>query len=67
MPISPTNQVKNTVAPSNQEKGSFYLLTEDGSYLTQEDGYLIILDGDTSITGANQVKNVVTPTNQTKS
>lgn len=65
--ITPTNQVKNTITPVNTEKGDFYLLTEDGDFLTQEDGFLLLLDGDISVVATNQVKNSVTPTNQTKS
>lgn len=67
MPITPTNQVKNAVSPVNTEKGNFYLLTEDGDFLTQEDGFLLLLDGDISVVGTNQVKNTVSPTNETKS
>jgi len=68
MPITPTNQVKNAVSPSNQEKGNFYLLTEAGDFLTQEDMGLIILDQlSYSFVGVNQLKNTVSPTNETKS
>lgn len=67
MPISPTNQVKNTISPINDEKGNFYLLTEDGDFLTQEDSFLILLDGSVAVVATNQTKNAVTPTNQTKS
>lgn len=67
MPISPTNQVKNTISPTNDEKGNFYLLTEDGDFLTQEDSFLILLDGSVAVVAINQTKNAVTPTNQTKS
>ncbi len=67
MPITPTNQVKNAVSPVNTEKGDFYLLTENQDFLTQEDGFLLLLDGDISVLGTNQVKNTVSPTNETKS
>ncbi len=67
MPITPTNQVKNAVSPVNTEKGDFYLLTENQDFLTQEDGFLLLLDGDISVLGTNQVKNAVSPTNETKS
>lgn len=67
MPITPTNQVKNAVSPVNTEKGNFYLLTENQDFLTQEDGFLLLLDGDISVVGTNQVKNTVSPTNETKS
>lgn len=67
MPITPTNQVKNAVSPVNTEKGDFYLLTENQDFLTQEDGFLLLLDGDISVVGTNQVKNTVSPTNETKS
>lgn len=67
MPITPINQVKNAVSPSNQEKGNFYLLTEAGDFLTQEDSFLILLDGSVAVVATNQTKNAVTPTNQTKS
>jgi len=67
MPISPSNQIKNTVSPTNSEKGSFYLLTEAGDYLVQEDGFFLILDGDVSVVGTNQIKNSVSPTNAVKS
>lgn len=65
--ITPTNQVKNTISPTNDEKGNFYLLTEDGDFLTQEDSFLILLDGSVAVVATNQTKNAVTPTNQTKS
>lgn len=67
MPISPSNQLKNTVSPTNSEKGSFYLLTEASEFLVQEDGFFILLDGDVSVVGTNQLKNSVSPTNAVKS
>lgn len=65
--ITPTNQVKNSITPDNAEKGSFYLLTEASEFLTQEDGYLLIIDGTVTLVATNQAKNVITPTNETKS
>ena len=65
--ITPTNQVKNSITPDNAEKGNFYLLTEAGEFLTQEDGFLLILDGTVTIVATNQAKNAITPTNRTKS
>ena len=67
MPITPTNQIKNSITPDNAEKGNFYLLTEAGEFLTQENGGYIILDGTVFIIATNQLKNAVTPTNETKS
>ena len=65
--ITPTNQVKNSITPVNTEKGDFYLLTEAGEFLTQEDGFLLILDGEVTVVATNQTKNAITPTNRTKS
>ena len=65
--ITPTNQVKNSITPDNTEKGNFYLLTEASEFLTQENGYLLILDGTVAVVATNQTKNSITPTNQTKS
>jgi len=67
MPISPVNQLKNAIIPVNTEKGSFYLLCENGDYLTLESGDFILLDGSASILGINEVKNAVSPINQNKS
>ena len=55
--ISPTNKTKTAISPVNKNTGSFYLLTEDGDFLTQEDGGLIMLDLPSyAVSGINQVK-----------
>lgn len=67
MPISPVNQVKNVLTPVNSEKGTFYLLTEDGDYLVLENNFFIMLDGTVSVETTNQAKNAATLTNANKS
>lgn len=55
--ITPSNKTKTAISPVNRELGSFYLLTEDGDFLTQEDGGLIMLDlASYAVTGINQTK-----------
>lgn len=55
--ITPSNKTKTAISPVNKNIGSFYLLTEDGDFLTQEDGGIIMLDMlSYSVTGINQVK-----------
>lgn len=55
--ISPTNKTKTAISPVNKNIGSFYLLTEDGDFLTQEDGGLLMLDLPSyAVSGINQVK-----------
>lgn len=58
MPITPTNQSKNTISPVGQDRLGFLLLTELEETLTTEDDYLLMLDA--SLYG-------VTATNQSKS
>lgn len=58
--ITPTNKTKTSISPVNKEIGSFYLLTEAGEYLTQEDGGYIMLDlASYAVTGINQVKTSI--------
>lgn len=67
MPISPVNQVKNTISPVGQDRLGFYLLTELEDFLNTEDDSLIMLDQNNyGVSGTNQTKNSVSPTNQTK-
>jgi len=66
--ISPINITKTSITPINISFGSFYLLTESGEYLTQEDGSLIILDLSTyGVTGVNKTKTPINPVGQLKS
>lgn len=68
MPITPTNQSKNSVSPQNTTRNGFFLLMENGFYLLQETGYKIILDLPSyGVSGTNQSKNSVSPTGQSKS
>lgn len=58
MPISPTNQSKNTISPVGQDRLGFFLLTESGDNLTTEAGDLLILDLSAyGVTGENQSKS----------
>ena len=68
MSVTGTNQTKNTVSPTNQSFGGFFLLQETGDYLQQETADYIILDlSSYGESGTNQSKNTVSPTNQAKS
>lgn len=68
MPISPTNQTKNEISPSNETKSGFFLLKEDGGYLLLENGGRIVLDlVNYGADFINQVKNAIAATNQAKS
>lgn len=55
--ITPLNITKTAISPVNKNIGSFYLLTEDGDFITQEDGSFIMLDLPSyAVSGINQVK-----------
>lgn len=55
--ITPSNKIKTAISPVNKNIGSFYLLTEDGDFLAQEDGGFIMLDlASYAVSGINQVK-----------
>lgn len=55
--ITPSNKTKTSISPVNKETGSFYMLTEDGEFITQEDGGLIIIDMlSYAVSGINQTK-----------
>ncbi len=55
--ITPSNKTKTAISPVNKNIGNFYLLTEDGDFITQEDGGLVMLDLESyAVTGINQTK-----------
>lgn len=55
--ITPLNTTKTAISPVNKNIGSFYLLAEDGDFLVQEDGSLIIIDLPSyAVSGINQTK-----------
>lgn len=63
MPITPTNQVKNSITPTGKAKYGVFLWG-DFSFTW---GDSIATWGGLSLTPTNQVKNTITPTNRTKS
>lgn len=66
--ISPINQTKNSITPSNQSRTGFFLLMEDGSYLLQENLGKLMLDlPNYSVQTVNQTKHTISPSNQIKS
>lgn len=67
MPITPTNQVKHAISPSNATKMGFYLLLESGDYILQEDNYKIFMESISfGVSMVNQTKHSITPVNQVK-
>lgn len=55
--ITPSNKTKTAISPVNKDFGSFYLLAEDGDFIVQEDGSLIIIDLPSyAVSGINQTK-----------
>lgn len=66
--ITPINATKTGISPINKVIGSFYMLTEAGEYLAQEDGSLIILDlSSYFVSGVNKTKTAINPIGQLKS
>ena len=63
MPISPTNQAKNTISPQGAFKTGIYMwgdsLFDWGDSLATWGGLML--------SPVNKVKNSITPTNETKS
>lgn len=63
MPISPTNQTKNVISPTNSPKVGVYLWGD----VVYTWGDAIATWGGNVTTYINQTKNSISPTNQVKS